>query len=853
MSMNAVEMGSVITSAEQALRCSGLVTMMEEWELKALAQRLEYRHLPTGSLIKREGDPGDECFVIISGMVQVFTLDQDGVEVALDLCKTGHFIGEQALLAGGTGRCNVSLRAITEVDLQVIPKAQFRKLLSVNEPLKSYLRTRGQEQLKRKHIKLSPLFRSLVAPSGEDLYYREEEFQDGEIIFRSGDTADKMYLIIEGAADVCHEHADGRTPFRQLGPGGIFGEFGLLNNKPRSATLIARGRLTLLSVDGSSFIERYQQSPQLQNYIQCLNRLYKLPVHGFVTQLTGKFMNHDCLTTLSYLFDGTAVVSNLVVGHDIFNLKVVKEFKTPAKVIRYEGPDKNVERELRLVDNRIVELSVIGPWDELYRIYEMAIEEHVVYEEALELFKQQGSLLSGRITPSFGDSETVCLCLQIRRGELQDSIDHGISGLKKLSKKTGAGSACGSCRALLEEMLGEADWTPVRVCDVHEIAGNIRSFRFASQTIDFKPAKPGQFIIVQALVKGQWIHRPYTISSAAGEIEFREITVKRQPHGQFSNWLFDNTDLSHKNLTIRVSDPLGDFYADLKDSSPIVCLVAGMGITPALSICRSVMQQATGHRLHIDYSVPHPDQFAFQDELKEAAKHSNITINFRATRKQGRLDHDDVQRLTHICSDANYFICGPKDYESCARSFLDKEKVQRHKVHVETYTPVGGVPQTADKGYFYLGLAMLAAFFAQSLLGIRWEWLESLQANLVYKVASGTFVLLFIGAQFFLSAARSSGKFGLVARYFRLHKVQGAFGPLIFYLHSTQLAGYGYLLLLTILFFANLLWALFNQEVAAKSHAKRWYSYYWLAAHVTISVLLVPLAIYHAYDALAFK
>ncbi len=135
----------------------------------------------------------------------------------------------------------------------------------------------------------------------------------------------------------------------------------------------------------------------------------------------------------------------------------------------------------------------------------------------------------------------------------------------------------------------------------------------------------------------------------------------------------------------------------------------------------------------------------------------------------------------------------------------------------------------------------------------RWEWLEGLQANLAYKVATGTLILCFIGAQFFLSAARSSGKFGSVARQFRLHKVQGAFGPLVFYLHSTQIADYGYLLLLSGLFFANLIWGLFNQEVTAKPRAKRWFSYYWLAAHVTISVLILPLALYHAYDALAFK
>jgi CRP/FNR family transcriptional regulator, cyclic AMP receptor protein len=60
-------------------------------------------------------------------------------------------------------------------------------------------------------------------------------FREGETIFREGDISDRAFQVVSGSVNV--HLPSGRL--RNLGPGEIFGEMGLLDNRPRSATVIA--------------------------------------------------------------------------------------------------------------------------------------------------------------------------------------------------------------------------------------------------------------------------------------------------------------------------------------------------------------------------------------------------------------------------------------------------------------------------------------------------------------------------------------------------------------------------------------------------------------------------------------
>ncbi len=78
-------------------------------------------------------------------------------------------------------------------------------------------------------------------------------FQDGDIVFNSGDSADYAYVIMEGSVDIITETDKGPVVTVTLSQNQLIGELGLLNNTPRIATLVANGNLLAMKVTAEMF------------------------------------------------------------------------------------------------------------------------------------------------------------------------------------------------------------------------------------------------------------------------------------------------------------------------------------------------------------------------------------------------------------------------------------------------------------------------------------------------------------------------------------------------------------------------------------------------------------------------
>ena len=77
-----------------------------------------------------------------------------------------------------------------------------------------------------------------------------------QIIVRQGDPADRFYIIESGSFTVSQADEAGEpSVLRQLGPDEVFGEIGLLNEAPRSATVAAETAGKLLEMDGDDFLQ----------------------------------------------------------------------------------------------------------------------------------------------------------------------------------------------------------------------------------------------------------------------------------------------------------------------------------------------------------------------------------------------------------------------------------------------------------------------------------------------------------------------------------------------------------------------------------------------------------------------
>ena len=102
----------------------------EKWD--ELTRALEHQVAAPGTIIYRQGDPGDRFYIIQSGKVKVFRQDSDGVETGLAVLGTGESFGETGLLTGETRSVNVE--AIEETRLMVLSKEQFEQRILKDFP-----------------------------------------------------------------------------------------------------------------------------------------------------------------------------------------------------------------------------------------------------------------------------------------------------------------------------------------------------------------------------------------------------------------------------------------------------------------------------------------------------------------------------------------------------------------------------------------------------------------------------------------------------------------------------------------------------------------------------------------------
>ena len=78
-------------------------------------------------------------------------------------------------------------------------------------------------------------------------------FEPGEVIIRENDTGDSAYLIEDGVVEVSREADGGRVVLAELGRGEIFGEMGMIDDLPRSATVTARTATTVAEMRREEF------------------------------------------------------------------------------------------------------------------------------------------------------------------------------------------------------------------------------------------------------------------------------------------------------------------------------------------------------------------------------------------------------------------------------------------------------------------------------------------------------------------------------------------------------------------------------------------------------------------------
>jgi hypothetical protein len=204
----------------------------------------------------------------------------------------------------------------------------------------------------------------------------------------------------------------------------------------------------------------------------------------------------------------------------------------------------------------------------------------------------------------------------------------------------------------------------------------------------------------------------------------------------------------------------------LVDSRPLICIVGGIGITPALGICRSTAASPGGRRVHVDYSASTREQVVCSDELRRlSSEHASITSRIRITREEGRLQPDELLKLAVEFPDSDWLVCGSRRFQEDTERLLRGHGIEAQNIHIESFRAFANVSPAAPattavlspRQRTLLGYVLLAAigcFAAQALFGLKWPLLELLQTKKVYSAITGTALFMLLMLQWRLAYAR---------------------------------------------------------------------------------------------------
>jgi ferredoxin-NADP reductase len=208
----------------------------------------------------------------------------------------------------------------------------------------------------------------------------------------------------------------------------------------------------------------------------------------------------------------------------------------------------------------------------------------------------------------------------------------------------------------------------------------------------------GQYAGIGVSVDGKWHWRSYSISSVpAGEgrdPRHITITVKAMPEGFMSAHLVRGLE---PGTIVRLALPQGDFVLPDPPSARILFWTGGSGVTPVMSMLRTMHRR--GHVpdvVHV-HSAPSRDQFIFRDELIElAAQHPSLRLVENNDDVDGRLD---VAKLTTVVPDwkqRQAWVCGPGPMLDAATEHWDKAGLKK-SLHLERFSAV--LSSTAEGGH----------------------------------------------------------------------------------------------------------------------------------------------------------
>ena len=206
----------------------------------------------------------------------------------------------------------------------------------------------------------------------------------------------------------------------------------------------------------------------------------------------------------------------------------------------------------------------------------------------------------------------------------------------------------------------------------------------------------GQYLTLRADVDGQDLRRSYSICAGVDDGELR-VGVRKVKGGVFSNWINANLRVGD---TVNVMAPQGRFFVPLDRTAKRhhVGIAGGSGITPILSIMKTVLAREPLSRFTLIYGNRQLQSTMFKEEIEDLKNRymTRLVLQhvFSDEQTDARLNHGIMNRdkisefLTSVVPASKIdqvYVCGPFQMNDEAEASLLAAGVSEDRIHIERF------------------------------------------------------------------------------------------------------------------------------------------------------------------------
>ncbi len=196
--------------------------------------------------------------------------------------------------------------------------------------------------------------------------------------------------------------------------------------------------------------------------------------------------------------------------------------------------------------------------------------------------------------------------------------------------------------------------------------------------------RAGQYLGIGVQVDGRWHWRSYSLTSTPAVHDgLVAITVKAMPEGFLSGHLVAGLA---PGTVVRLQAPQGEFVLPEPPPARLLLLTAGSGITPVMSMLRTLDRHDTVPDTVLVHSAPTAADVLFRAELHALAReHPQLRLHEQHTDTGGILTPADLAALVPDWAERETWACGPPPMLAAAEAAWEAAGV-RDRLHLERFS-----------------------------------------------------------------------------------------------------------------------------------------------------------------------